>query len=272
MTGRGVEADRRGRPRRRRRPVAPARALADAARRRLARPRSRPGAPRGAVVLYVRARGPRCSARSPSRTRSARSRREAVGACTELGVRGRDDHRRRPPGGRGRRRRASASTRCSPRCCPRTRTAAVARLQAARRRRRDGRRRGERRPGAGPRRRGHRDRRRHRRRDRVGRRRAGRATTRGPSTDVIRLSRATYRKMVQNLAWATGYNVARDPAGGGCVRLRRPHARAGGRRRAHERVDDRRGRQRPAAAAAAPRPRTGGSRCAPGREPVASAT
>jgi P-type Cu2+ transporter len=33
--------------------------------------------------------------------------------------------------------------------------------------------------------------------------------------DVIRLSRATYRKMVQNLAWATGYNLFTIPVAAG---------------------------------------------------------
>jgi P-type Cu2+ transporter len=32
---------------------------------------------------------------------------------------------------------------------------------------------------------------------------------------VIRLSRATYRKMVQNLAWAVGYNVVALPLAAG---------------------------------------------------------
>ena len=32
---------------------------------------------------------------------------------------------------------------------------------------------------------------------------------------VIRLSRAAYRKMVQNLAWAAGYNVVAIPAAAG---------------------------------------------------------
>ena len=33
--------------------------------------------------------------------------------------------------------------------------------------------------------------------------------------DVIRLSRATYRKMVQNLVWATGYNAFAIPVAAG---------------------------------------------------------
>jgi Cu2+-exporting ATPase len=33
--------------------------------------------------------------------------------------------------------------------------------------------------------------------------------------DVIRLSRASYRKMIQNLAWAAGYNVFAIPAAAG---------------------------------------------------------
>jgi len=33
--------------------------------------------------------------------------------------------------------------------------------------------------------------------------------------DVIRLSRATYRKMVQNLVWATGYNAIAIPVAAG---------------------------------------------------------
>lgn len=34
---------------------------------------------------------------------------------------------------------------------------------------------------------------------------------------VIRLSRATYRKMIQNLAWAAGYNVAAIPLAAGVL-------------------------------------------------------
>ena len=36
-------------------------------------------------------------------------------------------------------------------------------------------------------------------------------------TGVIRLSRATYRKMVQNLAWAAGYNVIAIPLAAGVL-------------------------------------------------------
>jgi P-type Cu2+ transporter len=35
--------------------------------------------------------------------------------------------------------------------------------------------------------------------------------------DVIRLSRAGYRKMVQNLVWATGYNLVAIPVAAGVL-------------------------------------------------------
>ena len=35
------------------------------------------------------------------------------------------------------------------------------------------------------------------------------------AVDVIRLAQATYRKMVQNLWWATGYNVVAIPLAAG---------------------------------------------------------
>ena len=40
-------------------------------------------------------------------------------------------------------------------------------------------------------------------------------------TGVIRLSRASYRKMIQNLAWAAGYNVVAIPLAAGRPRLGR---------------------------------------------------
>ena len=47
---------------------------------------------------------------------------------------------------------------------------------------------------------------------------------------ILDLARATYRKMVQNLVWATGYNARRHPAGGrGALRAgHHAHPRAGG--------------------------------------------
>ena len=46
---------------------------------------------------------------------------------------------------------------------------------------------------------------------------------------IVQLSRATYRKMIQNLVWATGYNVVRHSAGGrSALRLgRAAHSRPG---------------------------------------------
>ena len=78
----------------------------------------------------------------------------------------------------------------------------------------DGRRRRQRRPGAGPRRRRPGHRRRHRRRHRVGRRRPRLQRPAGVA-GVIRLSRASYRKMIQNLAWAAGYNIVAIPLAAG---------------------------------------------------------
>jgi len=34
---------------------------------------------------------------------------------------------------------------------------------------------------------------------------------------IVQLSRATYRKMIQNLAWATGYNVVAIPLAAGAL-------------------------------------------------------
>jgi Cu2+-exporting ATPase len=36
-------------------------------------------------------------------------------------------------------------------------------------------------------------------------------------TGVVRLSRAAYRKMVQNLAWAAGYNIVAIPVAAGVL-------------------------------------------------------
>ncbi len=72
---------------------------------------------------------------------------------------------------------------------------------------------------------------------------------------VRRLSSAGYRKMVQNLVWAAGYNIGGDPAGGRGVRLGRHHPVAGGRRRPDEHLDGRGRPQRPAAAPPRPAPR-----------------
>ena len=42
-------------------------------------------------------------------------------------------------------------------------------------------------------------------------------TTRAMSSGAIKLSRATYRKMVQNLIWATGYNAIAIPVAAGVL-------------------------------------------------------
>ena len=61
---------------------------------------------------------------------------------------------------------------------------------------------------------------------------------------VIRLSRASYRKMVQNLVLGRRLQHRRDTAGGRRARLGRRHAGARRRRHPHEPVDDRRRPQR----------------------------
>jgi Cu2+-exporting ATPase len=43
------------------------------------------------------------------------------------------------------------------------------------------------------------------------------ALARAGVTGVIRLSRASYRKMIQNLAWAAGYNVLAIPLAAGVL-------------------------------------------------------
>ena len=69
---------------------------------------------------------------------------------------------------------------------------------------------------------------------------------------VIKLSKASYRKMVQNLVWATGYNAFAIPLAAGVLALGGVHALPRGRRRADVPVDDRRCGQRPAASAPGP--------------------
>ena len=72
---------------------------------------------------------------------------------------------------------------------------------------------------------------------------------------VVKLSVAAYRKMVQNLAWAAGYNLVVAAAGRRGAGRRGDRGVAGGRGDPDERLDHRGGRQRPAAAAGRPPPR-----------------
>ena len=69
---------------------------------------------------------------------------------------------------------------------------------------------------------------------------------------VIALSRASYRKMVQNLVWAAGYNIVAIPLAAGVLAPWADHAAARRRRAADEPLDDRRRAQRAAAARARP--------------------
>ncbi len=48
-------------------------------------------------------------------------------------------------------------------------------------------------------------------------------------TGVMRLSKASYRKMAQSLAWAAGYNIVAIPLAGRCARLRRDDPQPGDR-------------------------------------------
>jgi P-type Cu2+ transporter len=65
---------------------------------------------------------------------------------------------------------------------------------------------------------------------------------------IIELSRASYRKMIQNLAWAAGYNVVALPLAAGVLAPWGILALAGGWRRADVGQHHRCGAQRPAAA------------------------
>jgi P-type Cu2+ transporter len=67
---------------------------------------------------------------------------------------------------------------------------------------------------------------------------------------VIKLLRAGYRKMLQNLAWAAGYNVIAIPLAAGVLAAGGDRSGAGGRRDPHEHLDDRGGDQRSAPTAA----------------------
>ena len=71
---------------------------------------------------------------------------------------------------------------------------------------------------------------------------------------VITLVRASYRKMVQNLAWAAGYNLVAMPLAAGVLAWRRDRPGTGRRRDPDERVDHRRGAQRLAPAPGGPAP------------------
>ena len=66
---------------------------------------------------------------------------------------------------------------------------------------------------------------------------------------VIDLSKASYRKMVQNLVWATAYNVLAIPVAAGVFAFAGNFVGAGARGRAHEPLNDHRRRQRPDVAA-----------------------
>ena len=64
---------------------------------------------------------------------------------------------------------------------------------------------------------GHRDRCGHRRGDRIGRCDPGQLRPHGRCLSVILLSKATYRKMKQNLWWAAGYNLISVPLAAGVL-------------------------------------------------------
>ena len=88
---------------------------------------------------------------------------------------------------------------------------------------------------------------------------AGIVLVRNDPRDVvgaIELSRATYRKMIQNLVWATGYNVVAIPVAAGCSRpwgIDLPMALGAV---AMSALDHHRRRQRPAPARPPPPPRS----------------
>ena len=63
---------------------------------------------------------------------------------------------------------------------------------------------------------------------------------------IVALSRASYRKMIQNLWWAAGYNIVAIPLAAGRPRAVGHRARAGGRSGAHVRQHGHRGGERAA--------------------------
>ena len=72
----------------------------------------------------------------------------------------------------------------------------------------------------------------------------------GAVVGVIRLSRASYRKMIQNLAWGAGYNVVAIPLAAGVLACAGHRARPLGRGRADERQHHHRRRSTPNSSAA----------------------
>ena len=88
---------------------------------------------------------------------------------------------------------------------------------------------------------------------------AGIVLVRSDPRDVvsaIELSRATYRKMVQNLVWATGYNLVAIPVAMGVPRALGHRPADVGRRYRDECLDDHRGSQRPTPASRTTPPRS----------------
>ena len=75
-------------------------------------------------------------------------------------------------------------------------------------------------------------------------------------TGVIRLSRASYRKMLQNLGWAAGYNIIAIPLAAGVLAWAGTHPLPRHRRHPHERLHHRGRPQRPDPPPRRPHPRT----------------